>query len=84
MNLAIVLGGLTILVGLAVLIGLIDAHARRAAWRRIAAARREVQERELALLSAVSPAAGPRPGRPGVSRRGADAHRAVGPRGIAR
>jgi hypothetical protein len=50
MNLAIVLGGLTILVGLAVLIGLVDAHARRAAWRRIAAARREVQEREHALL----------------------------------
>lgn len=49
MNLAIVLGGLTILVGLSVLIGLVDAHARRAAWRRIAAARREVQEREHAL-----------------------------------
>jgi hypothetical protein len=50
MNLAIVLGGLMILVGLAVLISLVDAHARRRAWRRIAAARREVQEREHALL----------------------------------
>ena len=50
MNLAIVLGGLTILVCLAVLIALVDAHARRGAWRRIAAARREVQEREHALL----------------------------------
>jgi hypothetical protein len=84
MNLAIVLGGLTILVGLAVLIGLIDAHARRAAWRRIAAARREVQERELALLSATSPSAGLKSGRPGGVRRGADARGAVGSRGIAR
>ena len=50
MNLAIVLGGLTTLVGLAVLISLIDAHARSAAWRRIAAARRDLQERERALL----------------------------------
>jgi hypothetical protein len=50
MNLAIVLGGLTILVGLAVLIGYLDAQARGAAWRRIAAARRDVQERERALL----------------------------------
>jgi len=50
MNLAIVLGGLVILVGLAILIGLVDAHARRTAWRRIAAARRQVQEREHALL----------------------------------
>jgi hypothetical protein len=50
MNLAIVLGGPTILVGLAVLIGYLDAHARGAAWRRIAAARRDVQERERALL----------------------------------
>jgi hypothetical protein len=50
MNLAIVLGGLMILVGLTLLVGLIDAHARRMAWRRIAAARREVQEREHALL----------------------------------
>jgi hypothetical protein len=55
MNLAIVLGGLTILVGLALLIGLIDAHARRTAWRRIAAARREVQEREHALLYGATP-----------------------------
>jgi hypothetical protein len=38
MNLAIVLGGLTILVCMAVLIGYIDAHARDAAWRRITAA----------------------------------------------
>ncbi len=45
MTLAIVLGGLMILVGLAVLISLVDAHARRRAWRRIAAARREMQER---------------------------------------
>jgi hypothetical protein len=81
MNLAIVLGGLTILVGLAVLIGLIDAHARRAAWRRIAAARREVQERELALLPAASPTVGLRPA---GSRRGADAHRSVRPQRIAR
>jgi hypothetical protein len=50
MNLAIVLGGLTIIVGLAVLIGYLDARARGAAWRRIAAARRDVQERERALL----------------------------------
>jgi hypothetical protein len=50
MTLAIVLGGLTILVGLAVLIALVDAHARRRAWQRIADARREVQEREHALL----------------------------------
>ena len=50
MNLAIVLGGLTILVCVALLIGLVDTHARRAAWRRIADARREVQEREHALL----------------------------------
>jgi hypothetical protein len=50
MNLAILLGGLTILVGLAVLIGYLDAHARGAAWRRIAAARRDLQERERALL----------------------------------
>ena len=55
MNLAIVLGGLTILVGLAVLIGLVDAHARRAAWRRIAAARRDVQRREHALLHGPTP-----------------------------
>jgi hypothetical protein len=41
MSLAIVLGGLMILVGLAVLIGRIDAHARGAAWRRIPAARRD-------------------------------------------
>jgi hypothetical protein len=84
MNLAIVLGGLTILVGLAVLIGLIDAHARRAAWRRIAAARREVQERELALLPAASPSAGLESGRPGGARRGAGAQRAVRRQGIAR
>jgi hypothetical protein len=50
MNLAIVLGGLTILVCVALLIALVDAHARRAAWQRIADARREVQEREHALL----------------------------------
>lgn len=49
MNLAIVLGGLVILAGLAVLVGFVDAHARRRAWRRIAAARREVQEREHSL-----------------------------------
>ena len=57
MNLAIVLGGLTILVGLAVLIGLVDAHARRRAWRRIAEARREVQEREHALMYGADDAA---------------------------
>jgi hypothetical protein len=50
MTLAIVLAGLTILVCLALLIGLVDGHARRAAWRRIADARREVQEREHALM----------------------------------
>ena len=35
MSLAIVLGGLTILVGLAALIGYLDGRARRAAWRRL-------------------------------------------------
>ncbi|GAA5132305.1 hypothetical protein [Pseudonocardia adelaidensis] len=50
MNLAIVLGGPTILVGLAVLIAYLDAQARKSAWRRIAAARRDVQERERALM----------------------------------
>ncbi len=49
MSFAIILGGLTLLIGLAVLIGRIDAHARDAAWRRIAVARAGVQERELAL-----------------------------------
>jgi hypothetical protein len=71
MNLAIVLGGLTILVGLALLIGVLDARARRAAWRRIATARREVQERELALLrhpDAAAVATRPLPPRLGVSR----------------
>jgi hypothetical protein len=48
-------------------IGLIDAHARRAAWRRIAVARREVQERELALLHHADPATPPTR-RLGVSR----------------
>jgi hypothetical protein len=53
----IALGGLTLLVGLALLIGLADSHARNAAWRRIATARRDVadarreqEEREHALL----------------------------------
>lgn len=51
MNLAIVLGGLTILVGLAVLIGLIDAHAQQAAWRRLdAAQQRETARRTAELL----------------------------------
>jgi hypothetical protein len=71
MNLATVLGGLTILVGLALLISVIDARARGAAWRRIAAARREVQERELALLRHPDAAAAvtrPLPPRLGVIR----------------
>jgi hypothetical protein len=70
MNLAFVLGGLTIIVGLAVLIGFIDARARGAAWRRIAAARREVQERELALLrpDAAAVATRPLPPQLGVRR----------------
>jgi hypothetical protein len=66
MNLAIVLGGLTILIGLVVLISFIDAQARGAAWRRIAEARRDVQERELALLH--DPDAAAVPTRP-LSRR---------------
>jgi hypothetical protein len=83
MNIAIVLGGLSILVGLAVLIGHLDARARSAAWRRIATARREVQERELALLSHPEAAATPSrqvPRRQGVRRR--DRRRTVGRRRI--
>lgn len=43
-SLMIVLCGLALLVGLAVAIG-VDNQARDAAWRRIAVARREQQER---------------------------------------
>lgn len=42
----IVLGGLAVLVCLAIAIGDVDANARDSAWRRIAAARRDHQERE--------------------------------------
>ncbi len=49
MNLVIVLGGLAILIGLAVSIGVVDNKARDRAWRRIAHARRDQQERERML-----------------------------------
>jgi hypothetical protein len=48
-NLMIVLSGLALLVGLAIAVGVADTHARDAAWRRIAAARRDQQERERVL-----------------------------------
>jgi hypothetical protein len=40
----IALVGLTILFGLALLIGIVDGRARDSAWRRIAAARRDIAE----------------------------------------
>jgi hypothetical protein len=49
MNLVIVLCGLVLLAALAVVIGTADTYARDAAWRRIAAARRDHQERDRAL-----------------------------------
>jgi hypothetical protein len=76
MNLAFVLGGLTIIVGLAVLIGFIDARARGAAWRRIAAARRDVQERELALLRPDAAAVATRPLPPRLGARRGDRRQA--------
>jgi hypothetical protein len=45
----IVLSGLVLLGGLAIMIGLADTQARKGAWRRIAAARRDQQERDRAL-----------------------------------
>jgi hypothetical protein len=70
MNLAIVLGGLTILVGLAVLIGHLDGRARDAARRRIATARGDVQEGTLPFLR-----------QPGVRHRDRRTHRPAGPGG---
>ncbi len=50
MNLVIVICGVAVLIGVALLIGWVRAHAREDAWRRIADARRDQQERERALL----------------------------------
>jgi hypothetical protein len=49
MNLMIVLSGLVLLAGLALMIGAADTRARDVAWRRIAVARREQQERDRAV-----------------------------------
>ena len=49
MNLVIVLCGLVLLAVLAAAIGTADTYARNSAWRRIAAARRDQQERDRAL-----------------------------------
>ena len=50
MNLVIVLCGLVLLAFFAVAIGTADSYARDAAWRRIAGARRDQQERDRAVL----------------------------------
>ena len=49
-DLAVIGGGLLLLLGLAVLTGWVDGGARDAAWRRIAVARRLQHERERALF----------------------------------
>ena len=50
MNLAIVLVGVAFLIGVSLLVGWAEAHARNAAWRRIADARRHQNAQERALL----------------------------------
>lgn len=49
MNLVIVLVGVAFLIGASLVIGF-ESHARNAAWRRIADARRNQNERERALV----------------------------------
>jgi hypothetical protein len=49
MNLMTVFSGLVLLAGLALMIGAVDTQAHDAAWRRIAAVRREQQERDRAV-----------------------------------
>ena len=44
-NLMIILVGLALLTGLGIAVGVMDAYARKAAWRRIDATRRHRQER---------------------------------------
>ena len=55
MNLVIVLVGVAFLIGASLVIGF-ESHARNAAWRRIAEARRNYNERERALLRCVEQA----------------------------
>ena len=50
----ILLPGLGILGGIAWVIGRVDADARDGAWRRIAAARRELHEQERDLMECLS------------------------------
>jgi hypothetical protein len=54
LTLVTIVAGLALLMALAWLIGRVDADARNGAWRRIAASRRELHEKEQHLLTCLS------------------------------
>ena len=56
LDLAVIGGGLLVLLGLALLIGFVDSEARADAWVRIARARCDLYARERELLECLSSA----------------------------